>query len=108
MNVLGAIFAWRQLDVVLGRPLAFHLNDLVSSVLTCSSCGGRDPCESGSIGVKRILIILCCLSLLSSDRLLRIESPIHKVDMVLIAWASINHVSLKPRVSIQLVVSKIE
>jgi hypothetical protein len=48
------------------------------------------------------------LSLLSSDRPLRIESSVHEIDVVLIARASIYHVCLHSRISVQLWISKIE
>lgn len=100
MNVLCAIFTWRQLNVVLRGALAFHLDDFVTSILARCSSGGRDSCESGSIRVERVLIIFSTLSLLSSDRLLWIKSSVHEVDMVLIAWTSIHHVCLHSRISI--------
>lgn len=49
VDVLCAIFTRRQLDVVLGWSLTFHLDDFVPSILTCSSSGGRNSCKSGSI-----------------------------------------------------------
>jgi hypothetical protein len=100
MNVLCAIFTWRQLNVVLRRTLTFHLDDFVSSILACRSSGGRDSCESGSIRVESILIVFSSMSLLSSDGLLRIKSSVHEVDVVLIFWTSIHHVCLHSGISI--------
>ena len=104
MDILSAFLARRQLNVVLRRSLPFHLDDLVSSVLTSGSSGGRNPCESGSIRVECILVVLSSLSLLSSDGLLRIKCSVHEIDVVLITWASVNHVFLQPRVPIEVMI----
>ena len=85
MDVLLAILSRRRLQVMLRWTSSFHLNYLATSILTSSSSSGRDSRKGGSIRVESILVVLCPLSLLSSDWLLGIEASIHKVDVILVA-----------------------
>jgi hypothetical protein len=91
----GAVVTGRRLQVVLWWTSSFHLHDLVAPVLTCGSGSSRDAGEGGSIGVKSVLVILALsLLALAPNGWLRVESTVHEVDVVTVAWACVRGISL--------------